>query len=100
MSGHDITKGRNAYVSDLGLLAKRSLYGSWSLTTTNLITARPAPDTEFSVYNYQGRMLYQGKTNQDGMVSIFDMALNPGVAVSGKVNARFMARVFEPSGVF
>ena len=70
MSGHDITKGRNVYVSDLGLLAKRSLDGSWSLTTTNLITARPAPDTEFSVYNYQGRMLYKGKTNQEGMVSI------------------------------
>ena len=70
MSGHDITKGRNVYVSDLGLLAKRSLDGSWILTTTNLITARPSPNTEYKVYNYQGRVLHQGKTGQDGMASI------------------------------
>jgi len=70
IGNHNITKSRNVYVSDLGLLAKRTLDGSWLLAATNLITARPSPNTEFRVYNYQGRILYQGRTNADGMAAI------------------------------
>jgi uncharacterized protein YfaS (alpha-2-macroglobulin family) len=70
MSSHDITKSRNVLVSDLGLLAKRALDGSWLISTTNLITARAAPNTEYRVYNYQGRVLHQGKTNANGIVTI------------------------------
>ncbi|MDR0401966.1 MAG: alpha-2-macroglobulin [Treponema sp.] len=39
-------------------------------------------------------------TLDDGGRAAFTMNLNPGGAVPGKLNARFMTRVFEPSGAF
>jgi len=67
---HKITESRNVLVSDLGLIAKRSIDGSWLIATTNLITARAAPNVEYKVYNYQGRILNQGKTNANGIASV------------------------------
>ncbi|MDR2965082.1 MAG: alpha-2-macroglobulin [Treponema sp.] len=65
-SAHAIAPHRNVIVSDLGLLAKRSLDGSWIISATNLITGRASPNTEFAVYNYQGRVLHQGRTGSNG----------------------------------
>jgi hypothetical protein len=70
MSGRNITRGRNVHVSNLGLMARRELDGSWLLAATNLITARSSPNTEFRIYNYQGRVLHQGRTGADGMAVI------------------------------
>jgi len=70
MYEHNITKNRNVLVSDLGLIAKRSLDGSWLIATTNIITARAAPNVEYKVYNYQGRVINQGKTNSNGIATI------------------------------
>ena len=67
---HNITISRNVLVSDLGLMAKRALDGSWILASTNIITARPSPNTPFRVYNFQGRILHQGRTDSDGMARI------------------------------
>jgi len=69
-SNHDITIGRNVLVSDLGLLAKRSVDGSWLIIMTNIVTAQPARNTDYRIYNYQGRIVNQGKTGVDGMVVI------------------------------
>jgi len=67
---HGITKSRNVLVSDLGLIAKRSLDGSWLIATTNLLTARAAPNVEYKFYNFQGRLLHQGRTNANGIAAI------------------------------
>jgi uncharacterized protein YfaS (alpha-2-macroglobulin family) len=67
---HNITVGRNVMVSDLGLLAKRSLDGSWIAAASNIKTARPAADAEIKVHNYQGRVLYQTRTGADGMAAL------------------------------
>jgi hypothetical protein len=56
-----ITLSRNVMVSNLGLLAKKSNDNSWLIATTNLITARPSPNTDYSVYNFQGRLYFRGK---------------------------------------
>jgi uncharacterized protein YfaS (alpha-2-macroglobulin family) len=45
------------------------------------------------------RILYEGNLDQEGKAS-FAMELSPGSAAPGKLNARFLTRVFEPSGVF
>ena len=45
------------------------------------------------------QVLYEG-TLDDGGKASFSMDLNPGSAAPGKLNARFLTRVFEPSGVF
>jgi uncharacterized protein YfaS (alpha-2-macroglobulin family) len=67
---NNITIGRNVIVSDMGLLAKRAVDGSWLIVTTNIITAQPARNTDYRVYNYQGRIVNQGKTGADGMAVI------------------------------
>ncbi len=74
MGEKSVTQGRNVYVSDLGLLAKRSLDGSWALSAANLITAQPAPAVEFKIFNYQMRVLHQGRTDKDGMAVIPSLA--------------------------
>ncbi|MDR0473471.1 MAG: alpha-2-macroglobulin [Treponema sp.] len=73
MGGHNITIGRNILISDLGLIAKRSVDGRWAVAVTNLKTARPAMDTAIQVLNYQGRVLYQSRPGPDGLVFIPDM---------------------------
>ncbi|MDR3174590.1 MAG: alpha-2-macroglobulin, partial [Treponema sp.] len=45
------------------------------------------------------QILYAGNLDGAGKAS-FTMNLNPGSAAPGKLNARFLTRVFEPSGVF
>ena len=42
---------------------------------------------------WEGRLDAAGKTR-------FNLSLNPGNAVPGKLNAHFIMWVFEPSGVF
>jgi uncharacterized protein YfaS (alpha-2-macroglobulin family) len=44
-------------------------------------------------------ILYEGNLDGEGKAR-FDMKLSPGASVPGKLNARFLTRVFEPSGVF
>ncbi|MCL1931396.1 MAG: MG2 domain-containing protein [Treponema sp.] len=69
-NNHNITLGRNVIISDLGLLAKRAVDGSWLVVTTNIITAQPARNIEYRIYNYQGRIVNQGRTGADGMAVI------------------------------
>jgi uncharacterized protein YfaS (alpha-2-macroglobulin family) len=67
---HDITKGQNVMVSDLGLLAKKSLDGRWFVTAGDVKTARPAADVDVEILNYQGRVLASAKTGPDGIAVI------------------------------
>jgi uncharacterized protein YfaS (alpha-2-macroglobulin family) len=66
---HDITVGRNVLVSDLGLLAKRSLDGTWLLAANNVRTTEAAPSITVRLVNYQGKVLSEAKTGRDGLVS-------------------------------
>ncbi|MDR3338128.1 MAG: alpha-2-macroglobulin [Treponema sp.] len=63
---HNITVGRNVLVSDLGLLVKKSLDGSWMAAATNVKTAKVQPGVDIEVLNFQGRTLYTVKTGSDG----------------------------------
>ena len=65
-----IFQSRNVLVSDLGLLARRSYDGSWVLVSTNLLSARPSPNTPYTIHNYQGRVLLEGITGSDGIAII------------------------------
>jgi uncharacterized protein YfaS (alpha-2-macroglobulin family) len=86
----NVTQGRNVHVSDLGLLAKRAYDGSWVISATNLITARSASGTEITVYNYQGRSVFKGRTGQDGTVNVpapaADMKSGSRLVVYGENN--------------
>ncbi|MDR0709130.1 MAG: alpha-2-macroglobulin, partial [Spirochaetaceae bacterium] len=45
------------------------------------------------------QLLYEGNLDGEGKTG-FNMKLSPGSAVPGKLSARFLTRVFEPTGVF
>ena len=65
----NITVGRNVLVSDLALMAKRGLDGSWITVTSNVKTAKPESGVTIDVLNYQGRSLFKLKSDSSGMAS-------------------------------
>jgi hypothetical protein len=67
---NNITVGRNVLVSDLGLLAKKSLDGTLFVATTNLKTAQPVANIAVKIINYQGRELHTLRTGADGMAAL------------------------------
>ncbi|MDR1178283.1 MAG: alpha-2-macroglobulin, partial [Spirochaetaceae bacterium] len=67
---HDITKGRNVLVSDLGLLAKRGLDGTYLVAARDLRTTGPAAGADIELVNYQGSVLGAVKTGPDGTAAI------------------------------
>ncbi|MDR2370190.1 MAG: alpha-2-macroglobulin [Treponema sp.] len=69
-SDHNITVGRNVLVSDLGLLAKKDLDGNWFFAASNVKTAKPSPDTDIDVFNFQGRRLARVRTGPDGFAAL------------------------------
>jgi uncharacterized protein YfaS (alpha-2-macroglobulin family) len=75
---HNITVGRNVLVSDLGLLAKRALDGSWFAAVSNIRTAQPLADVDIDILNYQGRLLGRVKTGRDGIALFPPSALAAG----------------------
>jgi uncharacterized protein YfaS (alpha-2-macroglobulin family) len=80
---HTITVGRNVLVSDLGLMAKRSIDGSWLVAASNIRTAEPAAQGEIRVLNYQGRVLASLRTGPDGMAVIPNLEGGSGGSPAG-----------------
>ncbi|MDR2049251.1 MAG: alpha-2-macroglobulin, partial [Treponema sp.] len=80
---HDITVGRNVLVSDLGLLAKRGLDGSWIVAANNIKTAKGEPNVNIEILNYQGRSLYKLKTDGSGIAGFGAPAVSGGSGTSG-----------------
>ncbi|MDR1506999.1 MAG: alpha-2-macroglobulin [Treponema sp.] len=64
---HNITIGKNVLISDLALIAKRGLDGSWVVAASNVKTAKSESGVALEVLNYQGRVLYRLKTDGSGM---------------------------------
>ncbi|NLJ47318.1 MAG: alpha-2-macroglobulin, partial [Treponema sp.] len=60
---------RNVLVSDLALGAKRDADDRTVVFAVDLRTARPIPDLEVILYNFQRRELARGRTDKEGVVS-------------------------------
>jgi uncharacterized protein YfaS (alpha-2-macroglobulin family) len=87
---HNITVGRNALVSDLGLLAKRGLDGSWFVAASNLKTAKPEGGVNIDVLNFQGRSLFKLKTDSAGLAQFaahIPASFNPASAPAAGASA-------------
>ncbi|WP_304225319.1 alpha-2-macroglobulin [Gracilinema caldarium] len=67
---HNITAGRNVLVSNVGLLAKKSVDSSWLVVATDLRTTKPLANTVVRLINYQNRELTKGTTGPDGMLML------------------------------
>jgi uncharacterized protein YfaS (alpha-2-macroglobulin family) len=76
---HTITIGRNTLVSDLGLVAKRSLDGNWFVAASNIKTAQPLADLDVDILNFQGRLLGRVTTGRDGIARFPPAALAAGI---------------------
>ncbi|AEJ20447.1 MG2 domain-containing protein [Gracilinema caldarium] len=67
---HNITIGRNVLVSNVGLLAKKAVDGSWLVFASDLRTTKPLGNTTIRLLNYQNRELAKGATGTDGMLML------------------------------
>jgi uncharacterized protein YfaS (alpha-2-macroglobulin family) len=64
------TATRNFLASNIGLMAKAGRAGKLYVVATNLLTARPLPETELEILSYQNRTLAKAKTDGDGFAEI------------------------------
>ena len=89
---HNITVGRNVLVSDLALMAKRGLNGSWIAAVSNVKTARPESGVSIDVLNFQGRSLFKIKSDSSGLAS-FDSGIVTSFGLDETVSAGNAAAV-------
>jgi len=71
LSSSDISVSRNVLISDIGIIAKRGENDSITIVTTDIRSAQPLPNATLSVYNYQEQRIGSGKTDQNGMATIY-----------------------------
>lgn len=61
---------RNFLPSDIGLMAKMGRPGRLYVVATDLITAKPIPETEVEALSFQHQVLARGKTDGDGFAEL------------------------------
>lgn len=69
-SDHDIALRRNVLVSDIGMIAQREAGGAWRFALSDLRTARPIPGAAVELRNFQRRLLSEGRTGPDGLLTL------------------------------
>ncbi|MCH8495227.1 MAG: hypothetical protein LAT57_06290, partial [Balneolales bacterium] len=75
---------RNAFASELGLIAKRTPIGDLHVTVTDLTTARPLSGIQFEVLDFQQQHLAEGSSNSDGMWKINNLPRDPFLLVASR----------------
>lgn len=58
----------NILGSDLGLIVKKGEDNSYSVFATNLIEAKPEPQVNIRLYNYQKQLIHQANTDSKGEI--------------------------------
>jgi len=71
----------NLLGSDLGLIVKKSNNRSYHFTATNLLSAKPEPNTKIKLYNYQQQAIFEVVTDVSGF-AIYDGEKNIAYAVA------------------
>jgi alpha-2-macroglobulin len=61
---------RNVLASNIGLLAKADQRGKLLITATDLRTAQPKAGVALSLRNFQGQVIVQGTTDNNGMATL------------------------------
>lgn len=78
----------NVLASDIGLIAKEGSNGSWNFFATNLLTAKPLPGTELSVFNYQNQLLAKVTCDDEGKAALKKMDGQAFLLVAAKNKER------------
>jgi uncharacterized protein YfaS (alpha-2-macroglobulin family) len=64
---HNITIGRNVMVTDMGLIARRDQQGALHVFASDLQTARPMTNVDFTLYSFARNEIATGKTDIVGL---------------------------------
>lgn len=74
---------RNLWATNLGLIVKAGGNEKLDFTVTDMVANTPVSGADVSVYNYQGRKLFDSKTDANGFASVPDKD-RPYFAVAAK----------------
>jgi len=61
---------RNIWVSNLGLIAKKGENDVWDFTISDLLSAQSVAKAKVDIYNFQGRLLASGESDDEGFLTI------------------------------
>ncbi|MFC1859738.1 alpha-2-macroglobulin, partial [Thermodesulfobacteriota bacterium] len=95
---HNITVARNVLVSDIGLIAKRGSGNAVFVAATDIQTAKPLPEVELTLLDYQQQVLVQGKTDENGTASL-DPERKPFLAVAKRGDQRGYLKLDDGSAL-
>ena len=84
----------NLLGSDLGLIVKKGNNRSYHFTSTNLLSAKPEPNTRIKLYNYQQQLLGEISTDVSGF-GIYDGDATVSFAVAQKENNYAYAKLMD-----
>lgn len=79
---------RNAFVSDLGLTAKKGRDGSWFIAATDLISAEPVSAVSLEFFNFQHQPIVKSTTDGNGTMHFDKLPEQAFVVVASKGDRR------------
>ena len=65
---HNIEASKNVLISNIGIIAEADTKGSYIISVTDLRTARPVAAAKVEAFNFQNRLLAEGRTDRSGQV--------------------------------
>jgi len=72
---------RNIIASNIGLIAKRGSDNKLLIAVTNILSAKPMPNVQLELLDYQKQVLYKGTSDGDGFAR-FDLIRKPYLLVA------------------
>lgn len=90
---------RNAFASELGLIAKRSGTGDVHVVVTDLTTARPLRGIQFDILDYQQQLLAQGSSDDEGQWSVTQLPLEPFLLIASRGTERGYLRLDDATSL-
>ncbi len=89
---------RNIIASNIGLIAKRGNDNNMLVAVTNILTAKPMPNVELQLLDYQKQVLYKGTSDADGFAK-FDLKRKPYLLVAKSGTERGYLRLDDGSSL-
>jgi uncharacterized protein YfaS (alpha-2-macroglobulin family) len=79
----DLQISRNIIISNIGILAKRGLDNQTMVLCTDLNTGMPLSGAEIELFNFQQKIIGEGKTDSEGMLNL-DPSAKPFLVLARK----------------
>lgn len=90
---------RNAFASELGLIAKRSTTGDVQIIVSDLTTARPLNGIQLEILDYQQQRLAQGSSNSEGKWNARNLPRDPYLLIASRGTERGYLRLDDATSL-